>query len=37
MPQIYGWNQSGNPDQNPHLELEGHERLNIRLIVGYSF
>jgi hypothetical protein len=37
MPQIYGWNQSGNPDQNTHLELEGHERLNIRLLVGYSF
>jgi hypothetical protein len=37
MPQIYGWNQSGNPDQNTHLELEGHERLNLRLIVGYSF
>lgn len=37
MPQIYGWNQSGNPDQNTRLELEGHERLNIRLIVGCSF
>ncbi len=37
MPQIYGWNASGNPDQNPHLELEGHERLNVRLIVGFSF
>lgn len=37
MPQIYGCNQSGNPDQNTHLELEGHERLNIRLLVGFSF
>jgi hypothetical protein len=37
MPQIYGWNQTGNPDQNTHLELEGHERLNIRLLAGYSF
>jgi len=37
MAQIYGWNQSGNPDQNTRLELEGHERLNIRLLVGYSF
>lgn len=37
MPQIYGWNQSGNPDQNTHLELEGHERLNLRLLFGYSF
>ena len=36
LPQIYGWSQ-GNPDQNPHLELEGHERLNLRLLVGYSF
>jgi hypothetical protein len=36
LPQVYGWNQ-GNPDQNTHLDLEGHERLNIRLIVGYSF
>jgi hypothetical protein len=36
LPQIYGWNQ-GNPDQNPQLELEGHERLNLRLLVGYSF
>ena len=37
MPQIYGWNQSGNPDRNTRLELEGHERFNIRLLVGYSF
>lgn len=37
MPQIYGWNQSGNPDQNTHLELEGHERVNVRLLFGYSF
>ncbi|MEI7534090.1 MAG: DUF6662 family protein [Verrucomicrobiae bacterium] len=36
LPQIYGWSQS-NPDQNLHLELEGHERLNLRLLVGYSF
>jgi hypothetical protein len=37
MPQIYGWNQSGNPDQNTRLELEGHERINARLLIGYSF
>jgi hypothetical protein len=37
MPQIYGWNATGNPDQNPQLELEGHERLNVRLLFGYSF
>lgn len=37
MPQVYGANFSDNPDGNPHLELEGHERWNIRLIVGFSF
>lgn len=37
MPQIFGWNQSGNPDQNSRLELEGHERLNLRLVVGFNF
>lgn len=37
MPQIYGWNNSGNPDNNPNLELEGHERLNVRLVFGVSF
>ena len=37
MPQIYGANYTGNPDNNPHLELEGHERINIRLIFGFSF
>lgn len=37
MPQIYGANYAGNPGQNTHLELEGHERLNMRLLVGFSF
>lgn len=37
LPQIYGWNQSGNPDQNTRLELEGHERINFRLLIGHSF
>jgi hypothetical protein len=37
MPQIYGANFIGNPDRNTSLELEGHERLNLRLLVGYSF
>jgi hypothetical protein len=37
MPQIYGTNFSGNPDQNSHLELEGHERLNVRLLFGFTF
>jgi hypothetical protein len=37
MPQIYGANFSGNPDGDPHFELEGHERLNVRLICGFDF
>lgn len=37
MPQIYGVNYTGNPDNNTHLELEGHERINIRLICGFNF
>ena len=37
MPQVYGANFGGNPDGNVHLDLEGHERLNIRLIAGISF
>ena len=37
MPQIWGKNFSGNPDNNHWLELEGHERVNIRLIFGVSF
>jgi hypothetical protein len=37
MPQVYGWNHTGNPDDNTHLELEGHERLNVRLKFGFDF
>lgn len=37
MPQIYGANFTGNPSQSSRLELEGHERLNIRLLFGLSF
>jgi hypothetical protein len=37
LPQIYGGNFTGNPDLNTHLELEGHERLNFRLLLGFSF
>ena len=29
--------RSQNPDGNTSLELEGHERLNVRLIVGFGF
>lgn len=37
LPQIYGANFSGDPDLNHHFELEGHERVNARLIFGISF
>ena len=37
MPQIYGANYTGNPDNNSHFELEGHERVNVRLMFGFSF
>ena len=38
MPQIWGETfHNENPDGNRSLELEGHERLNARLIIGFSF
>ena len=37
LPQIWGENFGENPDANHWLELEGHERVNIRLILGISF
>lgn len=37
QPQIYGWNHSGNPDGNRHLDLLEHERINVRLLFGISF
>jgi len=37
MPQIFGANFAGNVDDNSSFELEGHEHLNIRLLVGISF
>lgn len=37
LPQIYGRSFLGNPDNNRSLDLAGHERLNVRLIVGLSF
>lgn len=37
LPQIYGANFLGNPDGNHHLDLEGHERLNMRLVIGIDF
>jgi len=36
MPQAYGANFNGNPGGNSHLELEAHERLNVRLLIGIS-
>lgn len=37
MPQIYGWNNSVSQDGNSHLELNDHEKLNIRLLFGFDF
>ena len=37
MPQVLGVNFKENVDNNHHFELEGHERVNARLIVGFSF
>lgn len=37
MPQIYGANFNNDPDGVHTLELEGHEKINIRLLVGFSF
>jgi hypothetical protein len=34
LPQVYGKNFNGDPDGNSGLELEGHERLNVRLVIG---
>lgn len=36
MPQIFGANFNGNPGGNSLLELEAHERLNLRLLIGIS-
>ncbi len=37
MPQIYGWNEDDDEDGNDHLELSDHERINIRLLIGFNF
>jgi hypothetical protein len=37
MPQVWGKNFDGNPDDNRHLDLAHNERVNVRLIVGLSF
>src|SRR4051812_39119409 len=37
MPQIVGANFADNADDNHHLELEGHERVNVRFMAGFTF
>jgi len=37
MPQVLGANFTENVDGDHHFELEGHERVNARLIIGFSF
>jgi hypothetical protein len=37
LPQIYGANFTGDPDGNKHLELEGHERVNVRMVFSIGF
>lgn len=37
MPQVYGWNNSSSQDGNPHLELNDHEKVNVRLLFGLNF
>ncbi len=36
MPQVYGNNFQGNPDSDHSFDLEGHERVNVRLIFGFT-
>jgi hypothetical protein len=36
MPQIFGRNYTGDPDGYRNLELEGHERYSVRLLIGIS-
>jgi hypothetical protein len=37
MPQLYGKNFEGNPDNHRNLVLDEQERVNVRLIFGVSF
>jgi hypothetical protein len=37
MPQVWGKNFQGDSDSETGLELEGHERVNARLILGIGF
>jgi hypothetical protein len=37
LPQIYGWNSRLSPDGHARLELADHERINVRLLIGFNF
>jgi len=37
LPQVYGKNFGENPDDEPALVLDQHEKINVRLLVGVSF
>lgn len=37
MPQVWGSNLHGNPDNDRHFDLAGHERVQARLIFGINF
>ena len=37
MPQVHADHYEGDPDGNDSIELEGHERWNIRLLVEFGF
>ncbi len=37
MPQVYGINFDTDADGERHLELSGHERVNVRLLFGVTF
>jgi hypothetical protein len=36
MPQVFGRNYTGEPDGYHNLELEGHEKFTVRLLIGIS-
>jgi hypothetical protein len=37
LPQIKGWNLDGDPDGDEQFDLDHHEKINIRLLVGFHF
>jgi hypothetical protein len=36
MPQVFGRNYTGDPDDYRNLELEGHEKITVRFLIGIS-